>query len=148
MASLQLEIALLASGRYVLQFAAEGLNVCGICGWVGMAAAPADAAAGPRMRETLVHRGPDGVGELEISAPERRIHGWLGHRRLKVIDVTESAHQPMLGAQGRVALTYNGEIYNFRELRRELAGRGHRFASSGDTEVVLRAYEEWGEEFV
>jgi asparagine synthase (glutamine-hydrolysing) len=100
------------------------------------------------MRETLRHRGPDGPGELAIAADERGMRGWLGHQRLKVIDVTESAHQPMVGAGGEVALTYNGEVYNFRELRRELEARGHRFESSGDTEVVLRAYEEWGESFV
>jgi asparagine synthase (glutamine-hydrolysing) len=100
------------------------------------------------MRETLSHRGPDGPGELVIAAPELGLQGWLGHRRLKVIDVSESAHQPMVGAGGNVALTYNGELYNFRELRRELEGRGHPFQSSGDTEVVLRAYEEWGETFV
>jgi asparagine synthase (glutamine-hydrolysing) len=122
--------------------------MCGICGWVGLAARPEDGVAGPRMRETLVHRGPDGPGELAIQAPALGIHGWLGHRRLRVIDVTESAHQPMTGADGAVALTYNGEVYNFRELRRELESRGHRFGSSGDTEVVLRAYEEWGEGFV
>jgi asparagine synthase (glutamine-hydrolysing) len=122
--------------------------VCGICGWVGAAAQPSDTAAGPRMRETLVHRGPDGSGGLAISAPGLGMHGWLGHQRLKVIDVSESAHQPMVGADSSVALTYNGEVYNFRELRRELEARGHRFTSSGDTEVVLRAYEEWGPDFV
>jgi asparagine synthase (glutamine-hydrolysing) len=100
------------------------------------------------MRETLVHRGPDGPGELAIAAPDLGMRGWLGHQRLKVIDVSESAHQPMVGADGAVALTYNGEVYNFRELRAELESRGHRFRSSGDTEVVLRAYEEWGESFV
>src|SRR3954452_20865627 len=120
--------------------------MCGICGWVGAAARPSDAAAGPAMRETLEHRGPDGPGELAIAADGP--HGWLGHRRLKVIAVPESAHQPMVGAEGAVALTYNGEVYNFRTLRRELEARGHRFGSSGDTEVVLRAYEEWGEHFV
>src|SRR3954449_12328065 len=120
--------------------------MCGICGWVGAAARPSDAAAGPAMRETLEHRGPDGPGELAMAADG--LYGWLGHRRLKVIDVSESAHQPMLGAGGQVALTYNGEVYNFRELRSQLEARGHRFASSGDTEVVLRAYEEWGEGFV
>jgi asparagine synthase (glutamine-hydrolysing) len=122
--------------------------VCGICGWVGRGADPSDVAAGPRMRETLEHRGPDGPGELAIAAPGLGLHGWLGHRRLKVIDVSDHAHQPMVGADGAVALTYNGEVYNFRELRRELESRGHAFRSSGDTEVVLRAYEEWGERFV
>jgi asparagine synthase (glutamine-hydrolysing) len=122
--------------------------MCGICGWVGQAARPEDSASGHRMRATLEHRGPDGPGEVAIAAPGLGMQGWLGHQRLKVIDVTESAHQPMVGAEGAVALTYNGEVYNFRELRRELAARGHRFSSSGDTEVVLRAYEEWGEGFV
>jgi asparagine synthase (glutamine-hydrolysing) len=65
-----------------------------------------------------------------------------------VIDVSELADQPMVGANGAVALTYNGEIYNFRQLRRELQACGHSFRSSGDTEVVLRAYEEWGDAFV
>jgi asparagine synthase (glutamine-hydrolysing) len=98
------------------------------------------------MRDTLEHRGPDGTGELAIAGPG--VQGWLGHRRLKVLDVTDSAHQPMVGNGGHVALTYNGEVYNFRALRRDLEARGHRFRSSGDTEVVLRAYEEWGERFV
>jgi asparagine synthase (glutamine-hydrolysing) len=100
------------------------------------------------MRETLAHRGPDGTGELTIEAPQVGMHGWLGHRRLRVIDVTDAAHQPMVGADGSVALSFNGEVYNFRELRTELERRGHRFRSSGDTEVVLRAYEEWGQAFV
>src|SRR4051812_24709551 len=120
--------------------------MCGICGWIGPGARPGDIAAGPAMRETLEHRGPDGPGELVIAA--HGLQGWLGHRRLKVIDVTYSAHQPIMSASGEVALTYNGEVYNFRELRRELKARGHAFRSSGDTEVVLRAYEEWGEGFV
>src|SRR4051794_41658025 len=118
--------------------------MCGICGWVGRAARPEDAAAGPRMRETLRHRGPDGPGELAIAADERGMRGWLGHQRLKVIDVTESAHQPMVGAGGEVALTYNGEVYNFRELRRELEARGHRLRPPGATPGGLGAYEGGG----
>jgi asparagine synthase (glutamine-hydrolysing) len=102
------------------------------------------------MRDVLTHRGPDGSGEHEIScdAGDRSLHGWLGHRRLRVIDLTEAAHQPMVSDDGRLALTYNGEIYNFRELRRELEGRGHRFRSSGDTEVILRGYEQWGDDVI
>jgi asparagine synthase (glutamine-hydrolysing) len=69
----------------------------------------------------------------------------LGHRRLSIIDVSPAGHQPMTGAAGRVWLTFNGEIYNFVELRRELAAAGHRFASGSDTEVLLAAYLEWGE---
>ena len=113
-----------------------------------MEGARADISAGPAMRDTLAHRGPDGAGELELEAPEFGLRGWLGHRRLKVIDVSGSADQPMVGAGGAVALTYNGEVYNFRELRSELETLGARFRSSGDTEVVLRAYEQWGEDFV
>jgi asparagine synthase (glutamine-hydrolysing) len=74
--------------------------------------------------------------------------GWLGHQRLKIIDLTEAADQPMTNDDGSVALTYNGEVYNFRELRRRLEGLGHRFRSTGDTEVVLRAYEAWGDRCV
>jgi asparagine synthase (glutamine-hydrolysing) len=120
--------------------------VCGICGYVSSDRVPVDAATGRRMRETLRHRGPDGSGEAQIAGGG--LHGWLGHRRLRVVDVTEAAHQPMRSADGAVALTYNGEIYNFPELRGELRAAGARFASHGDTEVVLRAYEAWGEAFV
>lgn len=124
--------------------------MCGICGWVGRSARPEDVAVGPAMRDTLVHRGPDGAGELEISSLPggHRSIGWLGHRRLRVIDLSDAAHQPMQSSDGTIALTYNGEIYNFRELRSALRGRGHHFESTGDTEVVLRAYEEWGADCV
>jgi asparagine synthase (glutamine-hydrolysing) len=76
------------------------------------------------------------------------MRGWLGHRRLRVIDLSEAAHQPMSTHDGKVVLTYNGEVYNFRELRRSLESQGHEFSSTGDTEVVLRAYEAWGADFV
>jgi asparagine synthase (glutamine-hydrolysing) len=122
-------------------------GVCGVCGYVSPERVPLDVAAGRRMRETLRHRGPDGAGEQALAAGDG-LHGWFGHRRLRVVDVTEAAHQPMTSADGTVALTYNGEIYNFRELRAELRAAGARFASHGDTEVVLRAYEAWGESFV
>lgn len=100
------------------------------------------------MRDSLVHRGPDGAGEVALRSADRALTCWLGHRRLKVLDVTEAADQPMLSDDGLVALSYNGEIYNFRELRTELQHAGHRFRSTGDTEVVLRAYQQWGEQFV
>lgn len=122
--------------------------MCGICGFVGPPVTSHDLAHGPAMHEAITHRGPDGSGEARLTTPDGGLHGWFGHRRLKIIDVTECAHQPMGSADGAVWLTYNGEVYNFRELRRELEGAGHRFRSSGDTEVVLRAYEEWGERCV
>lgn len=121
-------------------------GVCGICGYVSPDRLALDREAGRRMCETLVHRGPDGQGEALVSGGG--LHGWLGHRRLRVVDLSEAAHQPMVGDDGRTVLTYNGEIYNFAALRTELRGLGARFASHGDSEVVLRAYEAWGERCV
>jgi len=118
--------------------------MCGICGYASVRAVPIDPHAGRRMCETLAHRGPDGHGEAAVTA-RGDLHGWLGHRRLRVVDLSEAAAQPMRSDDGAVALTYNGEIYNFRELRAELRALGARFASQGDSEVVLRAYEAWGD---
>ena len=124
--------------------------MCGICGFVGEAGGPGDLGVIRSMAETLRHRGPDGDGFLELgqSLEQRALRGWLGHRRLKIIDLTEAAHQPMTNEDASVALLYNGEVYNFRELRRRLQSLGYRFRSTGDTEVVLRAYEHWGERCV
>ncbi len=99
------------------------------------------------MTELLRHRGPDGHGErkLTVAGDGDGLAGWLGHRRLKIVDLSEEAHQPMASGDGKTVLVYNGEVYNFRELRRELISAGHRFRSTGDSEVVLRAYEQWGE---
>lgn len=113
--------------------------MCGICGFqsIGMGGA-ADVLG--RMLETIQHRGPDDHGQyLDSSAGLA-----LGHRRLSIIDLSDAGHQPMLSEDGAIVLVYNGEVYNFLELRRELAARGHGFRSRCDTEVVLRAYEEWG----
>ncbi len=90
------------------------------------------------MAETLRHRGPDGGG-VHISG---RVG--LGHRRLKIIDLSEDGRQPMSNEDGSIWVTFNGEIYNFRELRRELEAKGHRFRSQTDTEVIVHSYEEWG----
>jgi asparagine synthase (glutamine-hydrolysing) len=124
--------------------------MCGICGYVGPSDAALDLGSARAMRDALRHRGPDGAGEALLSPLDGGgdLRGWLGHRRLKIIDLTPAAHQPMANEDGSVVLVYNGEIYNFRELRRELEGRGFRFRSSGDTEVVLRAYEAFGDDFV
>jgi asparagine synthase (glutamine-hydrolysing) len=102
------------------------------------------------MRDAVAHRGPDGARETEIRGPAHgpEIDGWIGHRRLKVIDLTERSDQPLRSDDGVIVLAYNGEVYNFRELRRELQAQGMTFRSSGDTEVVLRAYEAWGDDFV
>jgi asparagine synthase (glutamine-hydrolysing) len=102
------------------------------------------------MTRTLIHRGPDGEGEHRLRSRDRGrpLEGWFGHRRLRILDLTAAAEQPMATEDGSIALTFNGEIYNYRELRKALAASGHRFRSSGDTEVVLRAYVEWGDNFV
>jgi asparagine synthase (glutamine-hydrolysing) len=100
------------------------------------------------MVDVLRHRGPDSTGGRLVQGEEPHVSGWLGHARLKILDLSERAEQPMPSADGTVLLTYNGEVYNFRELRRELTAKGHAFGSTGDTEVVLRAYEEWGTRFV
>jgi len=114
--------------------------VCGICGIVDFGAPPSRETVA-RMAETLVHRGPDDAG-LEA-------HGdaVLGFRRLSVIDL-EGSHQPLSDASGERWLVFNGEIYNFQELRAELLGRGHRFKTRGDGEVILHLYEERGDDFV
>ena len=117
--------------------------MCGICGVMSLRPpgpdGPAiDAARVTRMRDAMVHRGPDDEG-LHLEAGVG-----LGHRRLSIIDVSGS-RQPMANDDETVWLTYNGEVYNFQELRADLEARGVAFRTKGDTEVVLRAYEQWGE---
>jgi asparagine synthase (glutamine-hydrolysing) len=92
------------------------------------------------MSEVIRHRGPDGSGTY-LDGPVG-----LAHRRLAIIDLTDAAQQPMTNEDGTLRLIYNGEIYNYLELREELAGRGHAFRSGGDAEVILHAYEEWGKD--
>jgi asparagine synthase (glutamine-hydrolysing) len=94
------------------------------------------------MTDAVAHRGPDGEGFYTDGAVG------LGHRRLAIIDLSPAGHQPMLTADTRYALTYNGEIYNFRELRVELEGLGRHFRSRSDSEILLEAYAEWGERCV
>lgn len=93
------------------------------------------------MRDTMRARGPDAAG----THLDR--HAGLGHRRLSIIDL-EASTQPMLSDDGRICITYNGEIYNFPELRRSLIARGHKFRTDGDTEVILRLYEQFGDDCV
>jgi asparagine synthase (glutamine-hydrolysing) len=114
--------------------------MCGIAGFIG------DFIPGlmARMNTVQVHRGPDGQGVFEDS--EAIIA--LGHVRLFVLDLTPAAAQPMHSPDNRYVLVYNGEIYNFRELREDLLSRGHRFTSTGDTEVLLHGLMEYGEKFI
>lgn len=112
--------------------------MCGICGIVGEKAEAAGPVLEP-MLAALRHRGPDDSGRLV--APRVA----LGSRRLSIIDLP-GGHQPIAGEDGRVVVVFNGEISNFRELRRELESLGHRFATHSDTETIVHAYEEWGED--
>jgi|Deesub1362B_J571_1020462.scaffolds.fasta_scaffold02518_4 asparagine synthase (glutamine-hydrolysing) len=92
------------------------------------------------MRDTLSHRGPDDAG-VYISLDKKV---GLAHRRLSIIDLSSAAHQPMCNENGTIWITYNGEIYNYRELRETLIRKGHKFKSNSDTEVIIHGYEEWG----
>jgi asparagine synthase (glutamine-hydrolysing) len=99
------------------------------------------------MLRSIEHRGRDDEGvwtSRPIDAEERRV--CLGHRRLSIIDTSSAGHQPMLTADGRFVVILNGEIYNYRELREQLATKGHRFRTQTDTEVLLAAWAEWGDE--
>jgi asparagine synthase (glutamine-hydrolysing) len=110
--------------------------MCGIFGVVGKVDAQAFERAALRLR----HRGPDGFGTHHDA--EHDVH--LAHCRLAVIDLSENGRQPMTNEDGSIWITYNGEIYNHRMLKRQLEASGHRFRSQSDTEVILHAYEEWG----
>lgn len=117
--------------------------MCGICGEIKFNPTRADASAVEAMAGTMTCRGPDGSGLL------RRGPTTLGHRRLKIIDLSETAAQPMADPFLGLALVFNGCIYNYPELRRDLEQRGHRFFShNSDTEVILKAYAEWGPDCV
>jgi asparagine synthase (glutamine-hydrolysing) len=113
--------------------------MCGIVGAIAPPSRPPTAVVVKAMTDMLAHRGPDGEGVFVEGV------AGLGHRRLAVIDLSAAASQPMHTADGRYVITYNGEIYNFRELRRELESQGHRFRTQSDTEVVLTGFDAWGE---
>lgn len=113
--------------------------MCGLAGILHLDGDPVGGELIRRMADALAHRGPDGEGTL-VDGPVG-----LGHRRLSIIDLTDAGRQPMTGEDGQVAVIHNGEIYNFQQLRLELQGCGHRFHSRTDTEVIVHAYEEWGD---
>ena len=116
--------------------------MCGIAGEIRFDGARPDTAALDRAAERMARRGPDSAG---LYAQGRVA---LAHRRLKIIDLSDAAQQPMVDAELGLTIVFNGCIYNHAELRAELEGRGYRFFSSGDTEVLLKAYHAWGEDFV
>ena len=141
--------------------------MCGIAGALALGETPLAGAQLRPMADAIAHRGPDDAGYLaddgaalrsfadphfRHNAPDLPVwpedgigsaRVFLGHRRLSIIDLSPQAHQPMAASDGATWLVYNGEIYNFAELRSELAARGHTFTSRSDTEVLLRAFEEW-----
>lgn len=115
--------------------------MCGITGVVGQPTEQLIKA----MLARIAHRGPDDEG-IYISETPSGERVALGHRRLSIIDLSPAGREPMSDGSGQIWLTFNGEIYNFRELRRELEGLGHKFRSETDAEVIIYAYIEWGRE--
>lgn len=112
--------------------------MCGIVGFLNLDGAPAERATILAMRDMLAHRGPDAQG-LYIDGEVG-----LGHRRLAIIDLSNAANQPMASTDGKTVIVYNGEIYNFRELRIELEKAGWAFRTRSDTEVLLAGFRVWG----
>ena len=112
--------------------------MCGIAGLINLSNAPVSPVVLQKMTDAIAHRGPDGEGQW--------IEGnvGIGHRRLAIIDLSPAGHQPMVSADHRYLLSYNGEVYNFREIRTELEAKGYWFRSKTDSEVVLNALAEWG----
>lgn len=113
--------------------------MCGIAGVVNFKNEPVFEQSIKNMTDSISHRGPDGEGQFV------HCNVGLGHRRLAILDLSSSGKQPMFCDSARFVLTYNGEIYNFKSLRGELESKGHKFRSDTDSEVVLKAFIEWGE---
>ncbi|MDP1537307.1 MAG: asparagine synthase (glutamine-hydrolyzing) [Burkholderiales bacterium] len=111
--------------------------MCGIVGWLGPDIDPNIAL---RMRDVLQHRGPDDAGHWH----DTEASVWLGHRRLSILDLSPTGHQPMHSASGRYVIVFNGEVFNFAELRTELEAGGCVFRGHSDTEVMLASIEKWG----
>ena len=118
--------------------------MCGIAGIVNLRGAPVEPADISRLTNLIAHRGPFGEGTWFNA--KRNVA--FGHRRLAIIDPGEGGYQPMVSGDGRHVIVYNGEIYNFLELRRELEAKGAVFRSQSDTEVILAAWQAWGEDML
>jgi len=131
--------------------------MCGLVAYYKTSSRPLDPRLITEMTDAMAHRGPNDYGLCFATA--ERIHFWrkgdnpmpftqtgvgMGHRRLSIFDLTTSGRQPFCSTDGRFTMVFNGEIYNFVELRKELSGFGHRFSTNCDTEVLLAAFEEWG----
>ena len=113
--------------------------MCGICGVLNFDGREVGSVLLKKMTDSIAHRGPDGEGWYQSKGLG------FGHRRLAIVDLSPLGHQPMVSQDNRYALTYNGEIYNFREIRSELISKGYSFLSQTDSEVVLHAWAEWGQ---
>ncbi|SHI76023.1 asparagine synthase (glutamine-hydrolysing) [Malonomonas rubra DSM 5091] len=113
--------------------------MCGVTGIFNLNGEPVSVVNLHKMTDVIAHRGPDGEGFFVES------YVGLGHRRLAIIDLSPAGHQPMQSADGRFVLSYNGEVYNFQEIRVELEALGYHFRSRTDSEVVLNAFAQWGE---
>ncbi|MGE9289440.1 MAG: N-acetylglutaminylglutamine amidotransferase, partial [Puniceicoccales bacterium] len=116
--------------------------MCGICGEMVFGDRMVETSALDRMCAEMRLRGPDGSG---VWAANRLA---FGHRRLKIIDLSEASRQPMVDSELGLSIVFNGAIYNYKELRSDLEAKGYRFFSHGDTEVILKAYHAYGESFV
>ena len=116
--------------------------MCGIAGILNLNGAPVSPVILRKMTDAIAHRGPDGEGHFVDGALG------LGHRRLAIIDLSPAGHQPMATCSGSYVISYNGEVYNFQEIRAELECLGHQFHSKTDSEVVLNAYIAWGAQCV
>src|SRR5437870_2659799 len=117
--------------------------MCGLCGFLqrdSLIESASMSAVAERMAATLSHRGPDDSGSWADPA----VGIALGHRRLSIIDLSPEGHQPMMSRSGRYVISYNGEIYNFREVRAELDRDGAVWRGHSDTEVMLAAFDAWG----
>src|SRR3990172_7669196 len=126
--------------------------MCGICGIVDFSGRPVSEVALAPMTARLRHRGPEARGFFASPAPGARAGArpavGLGHTRLKIIDLSDGANQPLCNEDGSVWVIFNGEIYNYVELRSELKASGHQFRTESDTETVLHLYEEAGDALV
>ena len=116
--------------------------MCGIAGILHYNNQPVAHSHIKAMTDILYHRGPDGEGHYID-----RFLG-LGHRRLAIIDLSPAGHQPMQTADGHFVMTYNGELYNYKEIRSELQANGYNFHTNTDSEVVLKSYAYWGEKCI
>lgn len=116
--------------------------MCGLCGEIRFDQQPPSTEVVRRMTDVMVPRGPDAAGVFQMN------HIAVGHRRLKIIDLSEHAQQPMIDNALGLGIVYNGAVYNYPQLREELQAAGYQFFSHGDTEVILKAYAHWGEDCV